>query len=208
LGQQETDLPRSDLGRWKRHPNHYNANRPRHRPVSRRERYGAASRKVFAKRVAQSTLKPCMAVEVVTGTYRKLQGVWKTTPETCGKQVENFFRWLICVLRVIHWCFENTSAPWTHRHAASIGPQKPASKCPVASAAGRLRSSPAYRTCSQGTSPITALERSRWRDGRFACYAPYVMLQGRAFNCDFRFSLIFLSQAQSIGCKRKKIQFP
>ena len=158
MGQQETDLPRSDLGRWKRHPYHCNANRPRHRPVSRRERYGAASRKVFAKRVAQSTLKPCMAVEVVTGTYRKLQGVWKTTPETCGKQVENFFRWLICVLRVIHWCFENTSAPWTHRHAASIGPQKPASKCPVASAAGRLRSSPAYRTCSQGTSPITALE--------------------------------------------------
>ena len=29
-----------------------------------------------------------------------------------------------------------------------------------------------------------------------------------AFNCDFRFSLIFLSQAKSIGCKRKKIQFP
>src|SRR5882762_8496291 len=54
----------------------------------------------------------------------------------------------------------------------------------------------------------SALERSRWRDGRFACYAPYVMLQGRAFDCDFRFPLIFLSQAKSIGCKRKKIQFP
>jgi hypothetical protein len=34
------------------------------------------------------------------------------------------------------------------------------------------------------------------------------MLQGRAFNCDFRFSLIFLSHAKSIGCKRKRIQFP
>jgi hypothetical protein len=56
--------------------------------------------------------------------------------------------------------------------------------------------------------PVSPFERSRWRDGRFACYAPYVMLQGRAFNCDFRFPLIFLSQAKSIGCKRKKIQFP
>jgi hypothetical protein len=34
------------------------------------------------------------------------------------------------------------------------------------------------------------------------------MPQGRAFNSDFRFYLIFLSQAKSIGCKRKKIQFP
>ena len=56
--------------------------------------------------------------------------------------------------------------------------------------------------------PHSPLERSRWRDGRFACYAPRVMPQGRAFNCDFRFSLIFLSQAKSIGCKQKKIQFP
>jgi hypothetical protein len=59
-----------------------------------------------------------------------------------------------------------------------------------------------------GKFPVTAFERSRWRDGRFACYAPHVMLQGRAFNCDFRFSLIFLNQAKSAGCKRKKIQFP
>jgi hypothetical protein len=55
---------------------------------------------------------------------------------------------------------------------------------------------------------VTTFECSRWRDGRFACYAPYVMLQRRAFNCDFRFPLIFLSQAKSMGCKRKKIQFP
>ena len=30
--------------------------------------------------------------------------------------------------------------------------------------------------------------RSRWRGGRFACYAPPVMPKDRAFNCDFRFS--------------------
>jgi hypothetical protein len=56
--------------------------------------------------------------------------------------------------------------------------------------------------------PVTRLERSRWRGGRFACYAPHVMLQGSAFNFDFRFSLILLSHAKSIGCKRKRIQFP
>src|SRR5438309_1085919 len=72
---------------------------------------------------------------------------------------------------------------------------------------------PSFETASRHikyyfTFPVCALERSRWRDGRFACYAPYVMLQGRAFNCDFRFPLIFLSQAKSIGCKRKKIQSP
>src|SRR5208282_3796733 len=54
----------------------------------------------------------------------------------------------------------------------------------------------------------SAYERSRWRGGRCACYAPPVMPQGSAFNFDFRFPLIFLSHAQSIGCKRKKIQFP
>lgn len=58
------------------------------------------------------------------------------------------------------------------------------------------------------TYTVCAFERSRWRDGRFACYAPHVMLQGRASNCDFRVPVIFLSQAKSIGCRRKKIQFP
>jgi hypothetical protein len=58
------------------------------------------------------------------------------------------------------------------------------------------------------TSTVCAFERSRWRGGRFACYALQVMPQGRAFNCDFRFPLIFLSPAKSIGCKRKRIQFP
>jgi hypothetical protein len=64
------------------------------------------------------------------------------------------------------------------------------------------------RSRSDSTSQITAFERSRWRGGRFACYAPHVMPQRSAFNCDFRFPLIFLSHAKSIGCKRKKIQFP
>ncbi|MEI4913988.1 hypothetical protein Q8G39_28470, partial [Klebsiella pneumoniae] len=34
------------------------------------------------------------------------------------------------------------------------------------------------------------------------------MPKGRAFNCDFRFSLFFLSYAKSIGCKRRTIEFP
>jgi hypothetical protein len=37
-------------------------------------------------------LGPCMAVRAVVGTHGTLQGVWKTTPETCGKQVENSLR--------------------------------------------------------------------------------------------------------------------
>jgi len=65
-----------------------------------------------------------------------------------------------------------------------------------------------FRPWREGTFPVTAFERSRWRGGRFACYAPHVVPQCGAFNCDFRFSLIFLSQAKSMGCKRKKIQFP
>jgi len=35
---------------------HYNANKPEHHPVFRRERYGAASRKVFCERATKSTL--------------------------------------------------------------------------------------------------------------------------------------------------------
>ena len=59
-----------------------------------------------------------------------------------------------------------------------------------------------------GTFPVSSPERSRCRGRRFACDAPHVMPQGRAVNCDFRFSPIFLSHAKSIGCRRKKIQFP
>ncbi len=50
-----------------------------------------------------------MTVGVVTGTCRKLQGMWKTTPETCGKQVENPLRWLIRALRLFHRCCQNSS---------------------------------------------------------------------------------------------------
>jgi len=56
--------------------------------------------------------------------------------------------------------------------------------------------------------PVTGFELSRWRGGRFACYAPQVMPQGGAFDCDFRFSPIFVSRAKSTDCRRKKIQFP
>jgi hypothetical protein len=66
----------------------------------------------------------------------------------------------------------------------------------------------AHRAKLEGKFPVSAFERSRWRGGRFACYAPDVMLQRRAFNFDFSFPLIFLSQAKSIDCRRKKIQFP
>ena len=51
-------------------------------------------------------------------------------------------------------------------------------------------------------------ERSRWRGGRFACYAQHVMPQLGAFNCDFRFPPIFVSHAKSTDCRPKKIQFP
>ena len=88
-GQQETDLPRSGPGRGKRHPSHDNANTPRHHPVFRRERFGAASRKVFAERATQSTFEPCLTVGLVIWTYRELQGLWKTTPKICGKQGKN-----------------------------------------------------------------------------------------------------------------------
>src|ERR1700756_5457012 len=64
------------------------------------------------------------------------------------------------------------------------------------------------RTFTSWLLNMPSTQRSRWRGGRFACYAPRVMPQGRPFNCDFRFSLISLSHAKSIGCKRKEIQFP
>ena len=67
---------------------------------------------------------------------------------------------------------------------------------------------PTFRPSETVSVNTSALERSRWRGGRFACYAPHVMLQRKTFNFDSRFSLIFLSQAKSIDCKRKKIQFP
>jgi hypothetical protein len=70
------------------------------------------------------------------------------------------------------------------------------------------RRNPEVIGSSVGLVPINAFELSRWRGGRCPCYARHVKPQGGAFNCDFRFPLIFLSQAKSIGCQRGKIQFP
>ncbi len=40
-----------------------------------------------------------MTVGVVTRTHRRLQGVWKTTPKTCGKQGKNSGRYRFEALR-------------------------------------------------------------------------------------------------------------
>jgi hypothetical protein len=58
------------------------------------------------------------------------------------------------------------------------------------------------------TRPITALERSRWRGGRFACYAPHVMPQRNASNCGSRarsFSKYFKTNSLQMS---EKIEFP
>jgi hypothetical protein len=58
-----------------------------------------------------------------------------------------------------------------------------------------------------GQFPVTPFELSRWRGGRFACYAPEVMPKGRTFNCDFRFSRFY--KLRKINMLRKKwIEFP
>ena len=56
--------------------------------------------------------------------------------------------------------------------------------------------------------PVSAFERSRWRGGRFACYALQVMPQRSASNSKFRFSLFFLSPAKSLDYRGKRIQLP
>src|SRR5438445_10650613 len=99
--------------------------------------------------------------------------------------------------------------PVTHTYIKPSSNQR-STTARVASAAGRLRSSRLSGNWLPAHShlPKMPFARSRWRGGRFACYAPDVMPQRGAFNCDFRFSLIFLSHAKSIGCRRQKIQFP
>ncbi len=56
--------------------------------------------------------------------------------------------------------------------------------------------------------PRNALERSRWRGGRFACYAPHVMPPRNASNCGSRtcsFSKYHKTNSlQMVG----KIEFP
>ena len=51
-------------------------------------------------------------------------------------------------------------------------------------------------------------ERSRWRDGRFTCYAPHVMPQRNASNCGSRtcpFSKYRKTNSLQMG---EKIEFP
>jgi len=68
---------------------------------------------------------------------------------------------------------------------------------------GRIVGNP-YLIWLRQSSPF---ERSRWRGGRFACYAPHVMPQGRAFNCDFRFSSDFPKSCKINRLQTKRIQF-
>src|SRR5258706_7382209 len=58
------------------------------------------------------------------------------------------------------------------------------------------------------TSPVTALERSRWRGGSFACYAPHVMPQRSASRCGSRacwFSKYRKTNSLQVS---EKIEFP
>jgi hypothetical protein len=59
-----------------------------------------------------------------------------------------------------------------------------------------------------GKFPVTRLERSRWRGGRFACYAPRVMPQRNSSNHSSRtcsFSKHRKTNSLQMG---KKIEFP
>jgi hypothetical protein len=47
-------------------------------------------------------------------------------------------------------------------------------------------------------------QRSRWRGGRFACYAPQVMPQDSAFNCDFALSSDFPKSSKINRLQTKK----
>ncbi len=49
------------------------------------------------------------------GTYRRLQGVWKSTPETCGKQVENVFCMAHSGGTTYSQVLPKYSAPWIHK---------------------------------------------------------------------------------------------
>ena len=55
---------------------------------------------------------------------------------------------------------------------------------------------------------VTVFERSRWRGGRFACYAPHVMPQHKVSNCGSRtcsFSKYRKTNSLQMG---EKIEFP
>jgi hypothetical protein len=82
---------------------------------------------------------------------------------------------------------------------------------------GGSRSSRTVRRCGSNSGhavtsglplPTTPFERSRWRGGRFACYAPHVMPQRNALNCGSRtcsFSKYRKTNSLQMG---EKIEFP
>jgi len=63
-------------------------------------------------------------------------------------------------------------------------------------------------SCPEFKLTSTAFERSRWRGGRFGCYAPHVMPQGRAFNCDFSLFSDFPKPCKINKLQTKKDSIP
>ncbi|MDX6712134.1 MAG: hypothetical protein QOH96_3150 [Blastocatellia bacterium] len=59
-----------------------------------------------------------------------------------------------------------------------------------------------------GTCPITRLELSRWRGGRFACYAPHVMPQRSASHCGSRTCSFSKYRKTNSLQMSEKIEFP
>jgi hypothetical protein len=56
--------------------------------------------------------------------------------------------------------------------------------------------------------PVPRLELSRWRGGRFACYAPHVMSQRSASHCDPRTCSFSKYRKTNILQMSEKIEFP
>jgi len=59
-----------------------------------------------------------------------------------------------------------------------------------------------------GQFPITRLELSRWRGGRFACYAPHVMPQRSASNWGSRTCSFSKYRKTNSLQMSEKIEFP
>jgi hypothetical protein len=72
---------------------------------------------------------------------------------------------------------------------------------------GNMRESlNSYLECAQF--PITRLELSRWRGGRFACYAPHVMPQRSASHCGSRTCSFSKYRKTKSLQMTEKIEFP
>jgi hypothetical protein len=70
-------------------------------------------------------------------------------------------------------------------------------------------SSPAGRvTDENGLLPVCRRGLSRWRGGRYACYAPHLMPKARAFNCDFCLSPILSKPCKINRLRTKKDSIP